>query len=153
MLPALPRKYQRAPNKQSPPSRTACSTRQPLSQTLDTMPPDPRTVPVIIGVGRTTQRKPASFRDALSPSELRAKASRLACDDTAVLAIAGQIDSIAVVESATRTRALLNATVHTAHGDQAQIGLRAQKLWSTNDGLLSLRSFTRCWKHDLNNKQ
>ena len=40
----------------------------------------------------------------------------------------------------------IKATVHTAHGDQAQIGLRAQKLWSTNDGLPSLRSFTRCCK-------
>ena len=53
---------------------------------------------------------------------------------------------LASMQRAPKKQRKINATVHTAHGDQAKIGLRAQKLWSTNDGLPSLRSFTRCCK-------
>ena len=51
------------------------------------------------------------------------------------------------MQRAPKKQRTIKATVHTAHGDQAKIGLRAQKLWSTNDGLPSLRSFTRCWRN------
>ena len=44
-----------------------------------------------------------------------------------------------------------NKLINCAHGDQAQIGLRAQKLWSQTMAFCRLRSLTRCWKHDLNN--
>ena len=57
------------------------------------------------------------------------------------------------MQRAPKKQRTIKATVHTAHGDQAKIGLRAQTLWSTNDGLPSLRSLTRCSKHDLNNIQ
>lgn len=62
---------------------------------------DPETVPVVVGVGRHTQRPGIAFQRALSPIDIMAHTARKAARDCEVEAILRHVDAVAVVQSAT----------------------------------------------------
>lgn len=71
------------------------------------MPVNPETVPVVVGVGRYTQKKGTPLDEARSPVEIMATAARIAEKDSHCPGLLSSVECVATVESATRTRAKL----------------------------------------------
>uniref|UniRef100_A0A6S8F9P6 Thiolase-like protein type 1 additional C-terminal domain-containing protein n=1 Tax=Aplanochytrium stocchinoi TaxID=215587 RepID=A0A6S8F9P6_9STRA len=70
---------------------------------------DPETVPVVVGVGRYTQKRGTPILEALSPIDIMAWTCRLAGRDAtdsfySSLHLLKQVDAVAVVQSATEAR-------------------------------------------------
>jgi len=68
---------------------------------------DEETVPIVVGVGRYTQPRGTPFEQALSPVAMMARTSLLAAADSGLGdgLLSARVDCVAVVQSATETRA------------------------------------------------